>query len=300
MKKIVRLTESELNGIIKKVLKEQDYSFSEPEDVKKQTTDPYDKNDAKDAYLQHNRDMQAAQAAQKTQKSPQSLKYKSQQDLKTYPKLGDMGETVSQLQQRLQELGYDIGKAGADGYFGPKTAEAVKLYKQKKNIPPINSEIDSTTWVGIVRDSNYLTQQGQKSTVTPTVIQKKLIEAGYNIKPDGVIGPITRKAIRDFQSKQGISPASGYLDKGTISKLLSYVKGNETNPTEYGQYSNYGNVNPNNRPAEGKKENEPNSTEYGQYSNYGNVNPNNQTASTENKPKPKSGQKLGDMLKKGY
>lgn len=296
MKKIVRLTESELNEIVKKVLKEQDYSFSEPEDIqKKQTTKPpYDENDALKANLEYNKSQQAAQTTPTKQTAKPGIDYQKQQDLKAFPKLGETGETVSQLQQRLQQLGYDIGKAGVDGYFGPKTAEAVKLYKQKKNIPPINSEIDLTTWVGIVRDSNYLTQQGQKSTVTPTVIQKKLVEAGYNIKVDGVIGPITRKAIRDFQSKVGITPTGGYLDQQTISKLLSYKKGNEINPEEYGTYGNYGDTSRTfNEPKTG---NELNPEEYGQYSNYGNVKTNNQPAPTENKPKEKKSMFRGGQV----
>ena len=43
---------------------------------------------------------------------------------------GDRGEHVTELQTRLQELGYDIGKAGADGIFGSGTQGAVKAFQK--------------------------------------------------------------------------------------------------------------------------------------------------------------------------
>jgi len=47
-------------------------------------------------------------------------------------KKGTEGEDVRALQNRLIELGYDLGSKGADGKFGDKTEAAVKLF-QKAN-----------------------------------------------------------------------------------------------------------------------------------------------------------------------
>lgn len=42
------------------------------------------------------------------------------------------GDEVVRLQERLRELGYLKGKA--DGFFGPKTEEAVKHFQQKNGL----------------------------------------------------------------------------------------------------------------------------------------------------------------------
>lgn len=41
------------------------------------------------------------------------------------------GERVQKLQRRLLALGYDIGASGADGIYGPRTADAVALLKRR-------------------------------------------------------------------------------------------------------------------------------------------------------------------------
>ena len=47
----------------------------------------------------------------------------------------------------------------------------------------------------------------------------KLNQKGFNVgEPDGVMGPKTRSALRDFQKKEGIKD-TGRLDQDTMSKL---------------------------------------------------------------------------------
>lgn len=43
---------------------------------------------------------------------------------------GSTGQNVQDLQARLISLGYDLGKAGADGDFGPATRRAVKQFQK--------------------------------------------------------------------------------------------------------------------------------------------------------------------------
>lgn len=49
-------------------------------------------------------------------------------------------------------------------------------------------------------------------------IQQQLQSQGYNVQPDGIFGPNTRQALRQFQQDQGIQ-ASGRVDTNTLAAL---------------------------------------------------------------------------------
>ncbi|WP_035284530.1 RHS repeat-associated core domain-containing protein, partial [Clostridium sp. Maddingley MBC34-26] len=52
----------------------------------------------------------------------------------TVLQIGDSGDEVTQLQQKLIDLGYDLGGYGADGQFGPATQAAVEQFQQDQGI----------------------------------------------------------------------------------------------------------------------------------------------------------------------
>lgn len=49
---------------------------------------------------------------------------------------GAKGDEVKKLQQKLFDMGYDIGKSGVDGIFGPKTQEALRKFQKDAKIKP--------------------------------------------------------------------------------------------------------------------------------------------------------------------
>ena len=49
-------------------------------------------------------------------------------------KKGNKGENVKKVQTALEHLGYNLGKAGADGKFGKMTQEAVKAFQELKGL----------------------------------------------------------------------------------------------------------------------------------------------------------------------
>ena len=49
-------------------------------------------------------------------------------------KEGAKGDDVKKLQKQLMSLGYDLGPAGADGIFGPKTVAAMKQFQKDYNL----------------------------------------------------------------------------------------------------------------------------------------------------------------------
>ena len=60
-------------------------------------------------------------------------------------KKGSKGETVKALQKQLMDLGYDLGKYGADGDFGSATLAAVKAF-QKANGLKDDGIVGDATW----------------------------------------------------------------------------------------------------------------------------------------------------------
>jgi len=51
-------------------------------------------------------------------------------------KKGSRGDAVRELQQKLMDLSYDLGKWGADGIFGKQTQTAVKQFQQDQGLKP--------------------------------------------------------------------------------------------------------------------------------------------------------------------
>ena len=66
-------------------------------------------------------------------------------------------------------------------------------------------------------------QQSQKTAPgveqgTIKQAQEKLSSKGHDVQADGVLGPKTQAAVKDFQQKEGIQ-ASGRLDEETLAAL---------------------------------------------------------------------------------
>ena len=61
---------------------------------------------------------------------------------------GSRGEYVTYLQTKLIQLGYNVGKTGADGIFGVKTEEAVRDF-QRNNGLTVDGVVGSATWTAL-------------------------------------------------------------------------------------------------------------------------------------------------------
>lgn len=59
-------------------------------------------------------------------------------------RIGHMGDEVKKIQSKLVELGYDLGRCGVDGLFGPKTKKAIESLQEKLKLT-ISSSIDKDT-----------------------------------------------------------------------------------------------------------------------------------------------------------
>lgn len=144
-------------------------------------------------------------------------------------RLGDTGNEVKSLQQRLIQLGYLSGKA--DGKFGSGTEAALKAF-QKANGLKTDGVAGSTTLTKLYSPaaspvptatpmpSPVLLKQGDKGEAVKTM-QKTLISLGYlKGTADGVFGAQTYLALKAFQSNNGL-PADGIAGEKTLSVLSS-------------------------------------------------------------------------------
>jgi peptidoglycan hydrolase-like protein with peptidoglycan-binding domain len=117
---------------------------------------------------------------------------------------GSSGETVRQLQQALQGLGYDPG--AIDGHFGSRTESAVKAFQGAKGIA-VDGIVGDITWLNIDEAdmSNPTIRRG--STGNPVRrAQKRLTLGGYDTNGvDGVFGADTGAAVTRFQADRALT-----------------------------------------------------------------------------------------------
>jgi len=71
---------------------------------------------------------------------------------------------------------------------------------------------------GKVDANNRSSKTGFRSDDSVRKVQVALNAHGYSLSVDGVRGPATEHALRDFQAKQGLA-ATGQLDSETMSRL---------------------------------------------------------------------------------
>jgi peptidoglycan hydrolase-like protein with peptidoglycan-binding domain len=156
--------------------------------------------------------------------------------------IGDEGEQIRVLQERLRVAGYYYGNS--TGVFGTITQDAVKRFQQAYNLesdgivgpatlrrlPPIGIGYgEENPQRQIDPDKLSLGDRGE----VVRVLQEQLIKAGYlEGEPNGYYGPYTADAVRRFQRANYLS-ASGIAGPTTRAKLYSLVNINPNSSQEF-------------------------------------------------------------------
>ena len=142
-------------------------------------------------------------------------------------KSGSLGDTVKSLQQALIKAGVSV-RGGADGIFGPATAQALKSFQQSQGLNPS----------GVVDDATLAALQNPKAPVSPTSngdggyavfgekgtrviqLQSALVNAGIAVRGgvDGDFGAGTAAAVMDFQRAKGLN-VTGKVNEATANAL---------------------------------------------------------------------------------
>lgn len=165
-------------------------------------------------------------------------------------RFGSTGADVQALQQALIDAGIRV-RGGADGVFGTATQTALQEYQRAKGLEPSGVVDDAT--------ANALASPGGGST-SPTAstlvglragalgntvkqLQEALIDAGVRVRggADGIFGPATAAALKEFQTSQGLEP-SGVVDDRTAAALADPKPAAAADPgaTASGGYAEYG------------------------------------------------------------
>ena len=150
----------------------------------------------------------------------------------TYPTLvrGDRGMALLYtLQQRLKDLGYYTIRV--DGIFGSGTQRAVRWF-QSVNGLSVTGKADNATQQllysaqakaasGYSPDSYDTLSRSNRYKAAVVPLQRRLKALGYlSGSVDGYFGSNTYRAVRNFQSRNGLS-VTGVADSGTQQLLYS-------------------------------------------------------------------------------
>jgi peptidoglycan hydrolase-like protein with peptidoglycan-binding domain len=129
-------------------------------------------------------------------------------------KLGDSGDDVKRLQRvfaRTKVLGPD----SVTGVFGPQTDQAVKDFQQSNGLV-VDGVVGPITWSHIhpYREASPTLRAGSLGPVVAMMQGVLKTGFGYAGAIDGVFGPVTETAVRQFQTNAGL-PATGVVDERT-------------------------------------------------------------------------------------
>ncbi|SFQ27161.1 peptidoglycan-binding protein [Salibacterium halotolerans] len=136
----------------------------------------------------------------------------------TVMRTGEESSAVRELQRRLQNLG--LFEGGQHGYYGRRTANAVKSFQRDAGIVVdgiagpqtfaamrgVIGSVSSALQTEPASESTFrILESGDKGSEV-SLLQRQLKDLGfYNKDVTGVYGPMTEESVRRFQQKQGLT-----------------------------------------------------------------------------------------------
>ncbi len=133
---------------------------------------------------------------------------------------------IVDVQRRLKQLGYDIGKSEIDGILGIKTREAIKNFQQDRGLVS-TGVVDEETWQELV-DAGHKIGERLLYIKSPPFrgddvknLQLWLKTLGfYKDKENGIFCDKTHGALVEFQKNMKI-PADGIFGGSTFQHLVN-------------------------------------------------------------------------------
>ncbi len=150
-------------------------------------------------------------------------------------KLGSTGDQVRALQQDLTTLGYYYGDI--TGHYGNMTMTAVKKFQRNRGLPQdgVAGKTTLDAIVSALKANGSDSASGNPATVgtlregdkgsAVSDMQTRLKSLGYYYgQITGSFGTLTKKAVRSFQQKNGLT-VDGVAGPATLNKLRSMTGG---------------------------------------------------------------------------
>lgn len=134
---------------------------------------------------------------------------------------GDRGPAVEDVQKRLLTLGFDLGPTGVDGVFWGATLAAVRRFQEDRGLAE-DGVVGDETWSALV-DATFRLGDRLLYLKLPYLhgadvgaLQGALNVLGFACgDPDGIFGPFTERAVREFQSNVALS-SDGIVGPETV------------------------------------------------------------------------------------
>lgn len=137
--------------------------------------------------------------------------------------LGDTGDAVRDLQQRLARTGHVCGDDPL-GRFGPATQEAVRAFQQRRGLRA-DGVCGDQTWASLVEAGHILgarllyLRSPMLRGDDVAELQRLLGELGFDAgRVDGILGPATAAAVSEFQRNAGLT-TDGICGPDTVDAL---------------------------------------------------------------------------------
>lgn len=148
---------------------------------------------------------------------------------------GSRGDAVRLAQQRLVDRGYGpcLGRYGVDGVFGPCTDWAVKTYQRDRGTgawgacwalgPPLNPDgvVGEKTWARLDPPTIHQGSTGGAVRLLQAILDALGVPR-WNPGPiDGIFGPLTERAVRNYQDDNPNLDQDGWVGPKTWGALRS-------------------------------------------------------------------------------
>ncbi|MDQ7908265.1 phosphodiester glycosidase family protein [Phytohabitans sp. ZYX-F-186] len=127
-------------------------------------------------------------------------------NLTGYPALsaGATGPAVTAAQCLLMDAGFGTGAAGPTGTFDTGTAAATTRFQQDRGLTATGT-VDARTWTALLAAGDTPILRNGSTGYPVTRLQRALTAAlGRSVGIDGAFGPVTERAVRDYQTARGL------------------------------------------------------------------------------------------------
>ena len=139
-------------------------------------------------------------------------------------KPGQRSSAVRDVQRRLLALDYQIAPAELDGRFGDTTVAAIRQFQERRGLV-VDGLVGDETWRELVEASwrlgdrtLYLRAPALRGDDV-RALQERLGALGFDVgRVDGIFGPRTARALREFQANYGI-PGDAIVGRSTLRAL---------------------------------------------------------------------------------